>query len=65
MLKPLCGSQQTVEIFTEMGISDHLPASWEICMQVKKQQLELDIKQWTGSKLGKEYVKAVFVTLLV
>ena len=28
-------------------------------MQVKKQQLELDMKQWTGSKLGKEYVKAV------
>ena len=26
------------------------PASWEICMQVKKQQLELEIKQWTGSK---------------
>ena len=36
-----------------------LPASWEICMQVKKQQLELDMKQ-TGSKLGKEYVKAVY-----
>ena len=29
-------------------------------MQVKKQQLELDIEQWTGSKLGKEYVKAVY-----
>ena len=28
------------------------PASWEICMQVKKQQLELDMEQWTGSKLG-------------
>ena len=37
-----------------------LPASWEICMQVKKQQLELDMKQQTGSKLGKEYVKAVY-----
>ena len=32
------------------------PASWEICMQVKKQQLEQDMEQWTGSKLGKEYV---------
>ena len=31
-----------------------LPDSWEICMQVKKQQLELDMEQWTGSKLGKE-----------
>ena len=36
------------------------PASWEICMQVKKQQLELDIEKQTGSKLGKEYVKAVY-----
>ena len=30
-----------------------LSASWEICMQVKKQQLELDMEQWTDSKLGK------------
>ena len=29
-------------------------------MQIRKQQLELDMKQWTGSKLGKEYVKAVY-----
>ena len=29
-------------------------------MQVKKQQLELDMEQWTGSKLEKEYVKAVY-----
>ena len=29
-------------------------------MQVKKQQLEPDMEQWTGSKLGKEYVKAVY-----
>ena len=28
-------------------------------MQVKKQQLELDMEQWTGSKLGKKYAKAV------
>ena len=33
---------------------------WEICMQVRKQQLELDMKQQTGSKLGKEYVKTVY-----
>ena len=37
-----------------------LHASWEICMQVKKQQLEPDMEQQTGSKLGKEYVKAVY-----
>jgi len=35
-------------------------ASWEICMQVRKQQLELDMEQQTGSKSGKEYVKAVY-----
>ena len=29
-------------------------------MQAKKQQLELDMEQWTSSKLGKEYVKAVY-----
>ena len=34
--------------------------SWEIWMQVKKQQLELDMEQWTGSKSGKEYVNAVY-----
>ena len=34
-------------------------ASWEIGMQVKKQQLEVDMEQQTGSKLGKEYLKAV------
>ena len=37
-----------------------LPASWEICMQVKKQQSEMDIEQQTGSKLGKGYNKAVY-----
>ena len=36
-----------------------LPASREICMQVKKQQLEQDTEQQIGSTLGKEYVKAV------
>ena len=36
------------------------PASWEICMQVKKQQLELYMKQQTCSKSGKEYIKAIY-----
>ena len=36
-----------------------LPASWEICMQVKKQELEMDMEPQTGSKSGKEY-KAVY-----
>ena len=38
------------KIFREMEIPDHLPVSWEICMQTKKQQLELDMEQQTGSK---------------
>ena len=36
------------------------PASWETYMQVKKQQLEPDVEQRTGSKLGKKYIKAVY-----
>ena len=36
------------------------PASWEICMEVKKQQLELAMEQQTGSILGKENIKAVY-----
>ena len=48
------------KILKKMGIPDHLTASWETYMQVKKQQLELDMEQQTGSKLGKEYIKAVY-----
>ena len=36
------------------------PASWEMCMQVKKQQLELDMEPQTGSKSVKEFIKAVY-----
>ena len=35
-------------------------ASWKICMQVRKQQLELDMEQQTGSKSGKDYFKDVY-----
>ena len=37
-----------------------LLASWETSMQLQQQQLELDTEQQTGSKLGKQYVKAVY-----
>ena len=47
------------EILKEMGIQIPLPTSLGTCIQVKKQQLEPDTEQCTGSKLGKEYVKAV------
>ena len=48
------------KILKEMGILDHLTCLLRICMQVKKQQLELDMEQQTGSKSRKEYVKAVY-----
>ena len=48
------------KILKEMGIPDPLPASWETCMQVKKQQSEPDREQWTGFKSRKEYIKAVY-----
>ena len=38
------------KILQEMGIPDHRPASWETYMQVRKQQLGLDMEQQTGSK---------------
>ena len=37
-----------------------LPVSWETCMQINNQQLELDMEQLTGLKFGKEYNKAVY-----
>ena len=47
------------EFFKRWEYQTTWPASWEICIQVKKQQLELDTEQ-TGSKQGKEYVKAIY-----
>ena len=48
------------KILQEIVIPDHLTASWEICMQVRKEQLELDMEQQTGSKSGKEYIKVIY-----
>jgi len=53
------------KIHKQMRIPDQLPASWEICMQVKKQQLELNVEQQTGSKLGKSTSRTYIVTLLI
>ena len=62
MLKPL-----TMWITTNCGkflkrweYQTTWPVSWATCMQVKKQQLELDMEQRTGSKLGMEYIKAIY-----
>ena len=50
------------KVLKEMGMPDHLLVSWETCMKIKKQQLliELNMEQPTGSKLGKEYDKAIY-----
>ena len=56
----LCGSQQTGKFFKRREYQTTLPVFWEICMQVKKQRLEPDMEQQTGSKSRKEYIKAVY-----
>ena len=46
-----CVDQNTLwKILKQLGLPDTWPASWEICMQVRKQQLELDMEQQTGFK---------------
>ena len=51
------------KILKEMGIPDHLTCILRICMQVRKQQLELDMEQQAASKSGKEYVKAYLTSI--
>ena len=46
----LCGSQETMENSERDGNNTPPDLPWEICMQVRKQQLELDMEQQTGSK---------------
>ena len=64
MPKPLTVSITTNcgKFFMRWEYQTTLPASWGTCMQVKKQQLEQQDmeQQQTGSKLGKEYIKAVY-----
>ena len=48
------------KFFKKWEYQTTLLASCETCMQVKKQQLELDMEQQTDLKLGKEYVKVVY-----
>ena len=56
----LCGSQQTGKFVKRWEYQTILLASWEIYLQDKKQQLESDTEPWTSSKLGNEYIKAVY-----
>ena len=62
MWKPLTVwiTENCGKFFSRWEYQTTLPASWEMCMQVKKQQLEMGMEQQTGSILGKEYIKAVY-----
>ena len=42
------------KILKEKGMPDHLTCLWETCMQIRKQQLELDMEQLTGFKQEKD-----------
>ena len=53
------------EKFLEMGIPDHLTHLLRNLYAGQKQQLEPDMEQWTDSKLGKEYIKAILCHLLI
>ena len=48
------------KILQEMGIPDHLTCLLTNLYAFQEQQLKLDMEQWTGSKLGTEYVKAIY-----
>ena len=54
-ITPNCG-----KFFKRLEYQITWPASYETCMQVKKQQLKLDMEQRTDTKSGKEYVKSVY-----
>ena len=60
-LKPLtaCITTNYEKFFKRQGYQTTLLFSWETCMHIKKQQLKPDREQWTGSKLGNEYDKAI------
>jgi len=53
------------KILNDMGIPDHLPASWEICMQVRKQQLELDMEYRLVPNRKRSTSRLYIITLLI
>ena len=53
------------KILKDMEKQITLPVSWETWMQIKKQQIGPDMEQEAGSKLGKEYIKAVYHHLAI
>ena len=62
MPKPLTVwiTKNNQKILKEIGIPDHLTCFLRNLYAGEEQQLELDMEQWTGSKSGKEYIKAVY-----
>ena len=62
-VEPLCGSQLR-KILKEMGISDTLPASWETCIWVKKQQLEPDM-EWVVQNWERNMTRLCIVILFI
>ena len=52
------------KILKEMGIPDHLTCLLRN-LYVGQEETELDMEQWTGSKLGKEYIRMYIITLLI
>ena len=57
---PVWTTTNSGKFFKKWEYQTTWPASWETYMQVRRQHLELGMEQWTGSKLGKEYVKTVY-----
>ena len=55
-----CVDHKLWKLFQRWEYQTILPPSREICMQIKKKQLELDMEQQIASNLGQEYVKAVY-----
>ena len=55
-----CVDHNKLKFLKKWECQTTLPAYWETFMQVKKQQLEPGMEQWTGSRLGKEFVMAIY-----
>ena len=60
MIKPLTGSQQTGKFLKRWEYQTTLPASWETCMQVKKQQLKLDKVEWLNNNKERRILIIIF-----
>ena len=61
----LCRSQQTEKFWKRWEYQTTLPAFWEICMQVKKQQLEMDMEQQTGFKFRERSMSRLYIVILL